>query len=130
VIPRRVALFNVHPVSDRPNEFLKRLAGLVRFALKNRQGAVSASDLAAALGQREMTVRRGLDWLAARGFVHTIAAGEQPIQLAEGGQPDQDRAAALDEEIRYLLQETAAFRTYYLRANPEAMVKTGGEPIR
>ena len=39
VIPRRVALFNANAVPDQPGEFLKRLAGLVRFSLKNRQGA-------------------------------------------------------------------------------------------
>jgi single-stranded-DNA-specific exonuclease len=125
VIPRRVALFGANTVSDQPGEFLKRLAGLVRFSLKNRQGMVTVSELVAALGQREATVRRGLDWLAARGFVHTLAAGDQSIQLAEGGQADARHTAALDEEIRYLLQETAAFRSYYLRANPVAMVKTG-----
>jgi single-stranded-DNA-specific exonuclease len=125
VIPRRVVLFNANSVSDQPGEFLKRLAGLVRFSLKNRQGAVTIHELAAALGQREASVQRGLDWLAARGFVHTISVTDQSIQLGEGGQPDQDNAAALDEEIRYLLQETAAFRTYYLRANPVAIVKTG-----
>ena len=125
VIPRRVALFNVHSVNDQPGEFLKRLAGMVRFSLKYRQGAVTVSELAALLGQREATVQRGLDWLAARGFVHTISTNDQPIQIAEGGQPDHNSASALDEEIRYLLQETAAFRSYYLRANPVAIVKTG-----
>ncbi len=39
VIPRRVALFNANSVPDQPGEFLKRLAGLVRFSLKNRQGS-------------------------------------------------------------------------------------------
>jgi single-stranded-DNA-specific exonuclease len=125
VIPRRVALFNTNSASDQPGEFLKRLAGLVRFAIKNRQGAVTISELAAAMGQREATVQSGLDWLAARGFVHTVSAGDQPFQLAEGGQADQDRSAALDEKVRYLLQETAAFRGYYLRANPVAIVKSG-----
>ncbi len=123
VIPRRVALFNANSIPDQPGEFLKRLAGLVRFSLKNRQGTVTIGELAAALGQREATVQRGLDWLAARGFVHTLAVEGQSIQLGEGGQADQNRAAALDEEIRYLLQETAAFRSYYLRANPTAIVK-------
>ena len=125
VIPRRVALFNANSASDQPGEFLKRLAGLVRFSLKNRQGKVTIRELAAALGQREATVQRGLDWLVARGFVHIIAGDDPSIQLAEGGQADQPSASALDEEIRYLLQETAAFRSYYLRANPEAIVKTG-----
>jgi single-stranded-DNA-specific exonuclease len=125
VIPRRVALFSANPGSDQPGELLKRLAGLVRFSLKNRQGTIAIPSLAAALGQRESTVRCGLDWLVARGFVHRLSATDQTIQFAEGGQPDQTRAAALEAEIRYLLQETAAFRSYYLRANPVAIVKTG-----
>ena len=127
VIPRRVVLFSANPGSDQPAEFLKRLAGLVRFSLRNRQGKVRVSELAAALGQREATIKSGLEWLASRGFVHQISVGDQTIQLVEGGQPDYNRASALDDEIRFLLQETTAFRTYYLRADPTAMINT--EPI-
>jgi hypothetical protein len=125
VIPRRVALFSANPGSDQPAEFLKRLSGLVRFSLKDRQGTVTVSELAAALGQREATIQRGLDWLSSRGFVRQINVGNQTIQLVEGGQPDHSRASALDGEIRFLLQETTAFRTYYLRADPTLMVNTG-----
>ncbi len=125
VIPRRVALFSVNPGSDQPAEFLKRLAGLVRFSLKNRQGTVTVSELAAALCQREAAVQRGLDWLASRGFVHPITVGNLTIRLVEGGQSDPNRASALDDAIRFLLQETAAFRTYYLRADPKALVNSG-----
>ena len=125
VIPRRVALFSANSGSDQAAEFLKSLAGLVRFSLKKRQGSVAIGELAAALSQRETTVRHGLDWLAARGFIHRVSASDQTLQLGEGGQPDQNRAVALEGEIRFLLQETAAFRGYYLRANPVAIVRTG-----
>ncbi len=124
VIPRRVALFSGNSGSDQPVEFLKRLAGLVRFSLNNYQGTVTIRALAATLGQREVTLQRGLDWLASRGFVHLISVGNQTIQLVEGGQPDQNRAHALEADIRFLLQETSAFRAYYLRADSASMINS------
>ena len=67
VKPARVYLFGVDPGVDRPDAFLRRLAGLVKHALKANGGRAPLAALAAATAQREATVRLGLAWLAAAG---------------------------------------------------------------
>ncbi len=70
VRPRRVfVLARMRANSDTPAAFLTRLAGLARFALNQKGGTAKISQLAAACAQRELTVRLGLEWLAAGGRI-------------------------------------------------------------
>jgi hypothetical protein len=69
VSPRSVVLCAVTSVEDRIEPFLRRLAGLLKHDLSKRQGQVYLPALAAASGQRLATVRKGIEWLEARGQI-------------------------------------------------------------
>jgi len=127
VSPATVHLFGIDPGLDHPGMFLKRLAGLTRYALSSNRGRANISTLAAATAQRKMTVRLGIAWLAARG--HLVALNEEgnELRLAEGdhvgGKPrfgdDLPRIAA---KLRALLKETAAYRAHFVRADKETLL--------
>ena len=139
VQPAEVHLFNIAPESVQLEPFLQRLAGLVKYALRTQQGRVNLPQLAAATAQSMLTVRLGLDWLMAKGYLSIVedegeelviaskreeksgAAGltrfeEQVSQVAfiEELQPS---AHSLSLQISALLKEAAAFRAYYGRAD-------------
>lgn len=76
VKPQSVYLFGLNPGLDRPDAFLRRLAGLVKHALAAHEGHVGLAELVAATASREATVRAGLDWLAARGDIELGNATE------------------------------------------------------
>jgi hypothetical protein len=117
-----VYLFAVDPRMDQVEAFLKRLAGLVKHVLGGMQGQVRLADLAAATAQREVTVQKGLAWLAAGGHLTIQEENVEEIQIAPGGQVSQAQAGALATQLQVLLHETAAFRTYYTRADKEKIV--------
>ena len=121
VSPQVVHLLGVDPGLDNPKSFLKRLAGLVKHALSAEAGQVTLSTLAAATAQREATVRAGLAWLEARGHLKVLAGEGDEIHLVRGAQGPQDlpQTAA---RLRALLEETAAYRAYFLRAPAETLV--------
>jgi single-stranded-DNA-specific exonuclease len=119
VQPERVYLFAVDPRLDQVEAFLKRLAGLVKHVLGGMQGQVRLANLAAATGQREVTVQKGLAWLAAGGHLTILEANVEEIRITSGGQVSQAEASMLAAQLRALLQETAAFRAYYTRADKE-----------
>ena len=129
VSPTTVHLFGMDPGLDHPGTFLKRLAGLTRYALSSNQGRASISTLAAATAQRKTTVRQGIAWLAARGHLVVLNLDEEDdeIQLAEGdhmgGKPrfgdDLSRIAA---QLKALLEETAAYRAHFARADKETLI--------
>ena len=112
VLPHQVTWFGVSTSTEQITPFLTRLGGLVRFALNNRGGQVTLSELAAATGQRDITIRKGLAWLAAQGLIALTEVDPIRISLAAAGLPDPARSTALKSELTFLLQETAAFRTF------------------
>ncbi|MBN1262594.1 MAG: single-stranded-DNA-specific exonuclease RecJ, partial [Anaerolineae bacterium] len=125
VTPRRVIVFGVDPGIDRFDPFLKRLAGLVKYAVNFREGRAPLLALAAATSQRLRTVRKGLAWLAARGYIVIERWGEDAVVVCrptpavttvpvEGTGP-------LDTELRGLLEETAAYRKHFVRADVGAL---------
>ncbi len=139
VSPQVVYLFAVDAGLDEPRAFLQRLAGLVKRALNVHDGRVSIVTLAAATAQREATVRLGLAWLVARGhwvLVDDEAGGEGgeglpagELRLAPGdGWPD-EQLPQLTVELRALLAETAAYRSYFARVDPVVLFAVD-RPIR
>ncbi len=119
--PTTVYLFGRDPGLDRPEAFLQRLAGLVKHALKHREGRARLAELAAALAAREATVRQGLAWLAAAGHIEVTAAAADEILLAAGDgvrRPDMASAAV---RLEALLAETAAYRRYFATADASSL---------
>jgi hypothetical protein len=100
-----------------PSSFLERLAGLVKYAQRVYDGRVSVVQLAGATGQREAAVRRGLDWLAAKGQVTVKWLDGDRAQVTPGGPRDEPATELLQDAIRALLAEAAAYRAYFRQAN-------------
>jgi single-stranded-DNA-specific exonuclease len=120
--PQKVVLFGVNPGLDDPELFLKRLAGLTKHALRTNEGRVSISTLAAATAQRESTVWAGLAWLTARGFLAVASAGDDEVRLTAGaGKADAD-LPRVTAHLKALIEETAAYRAYFARAEKETLV--------
>lgn len=128
VRPRRVRLFAEDPGMDRPDPFLRRLTGLVKHALAARDGLVPLAALAAATAQREATVRLGLAWLVAGGHIRVTADADGEVQLAAGGgipaNPAEQTVAAT--RLRAALEESAAYRAHYRRAEGVQLVAQKG----
>lgn len=121
VSPQRVHLFAADPGADEPKAFLERLAGLMKYALRLRQGHVSLSDLAAATGQLSKTIRTGIAWLESQGYIRVITETNEELSLQPGGEPDQKKARLLFDKLTLLLNETSAFREFYRRVDPETL---------
>lgn len=122
VMPSTVALFSGPAGKDDPQSFLMTLSGMVRHALRTKSGEISISKLAGILNQREAVVQSGIHWLIARGFVHSTESNGDTVVLAEGGTAQMQTAAELEKRIQAMLEETAAFRAYYLRADPDELL--------
>ena len=137
VIPPQLALVNLVTAEDRLELFLRNLLGMAKFALARRGGELHVPAVAAGLGQRELTVRRGLTWLELFGRlqvqswqtgdrVRLAAAAEPASREPATGHPAQEGLRAIAQaELQALLAEAAAFRAFCRRAPLEAWL---GEP--
>jgi len=110
--PSTIILFAIDPADAAVEDFLRRLAGLVKFAIAKRGGQASLARLAAAAGQRESAVRLGLRWLEERGLVQVASLSEDgQIQLAQGSGTPAYVGETL-KQLTQLIEETAAFRRF------------------
>lgn len=129
--PRWVHLFALDPGLDEPDTFLRRLTGLVRYAVAHYGGNLDGpllERMAALTAQRATTVRWGLRWLAAQGQV-TLTEGAESWQVAAGpGTANPVAAREASEQLRQLLGETAAYRAYARQADPHILLAVGAGP--
>jgi single-stranded-DNA-specific exonuclease len=123
VSPRRVYLFGQMPGADEAQGFLQRLAGLVKHVL-NSGGQAGLTALAAATAQREATVRLGLEWLAARGQVQIVQIAGDTVTLAldEARTQLHDTPQDVQTRLEARLEETAAYRKFFRRADVEKLI--------
>jgi len=122
VKPKKVYFFGVSPRAEKADEFLSRLAGMVKFIINQLGGKTTLEELAAATGQREGAIRLGLEWLAAGGHV-SIAREEDAVLLSAGnGQLNQYLQRELYLAVKGILEETLAYRAHFARANVDSLL--------
>ncbi|HEB66251.1 MAG TPA: single-stranded-DNA-specific exonuclease RecJ [Chloroflexi bacterium] len=118
VQPQTVVLVARDPRLDEPQVFLRRLAGMVKYALQTYEGRIVLEKAAAALAQRLDTLLAGLAWLAAEGHITLLEGDEETYRVGTGsGKRQPQEAAALAGRIRSLLEETAEYRRYVRQAD-------------
>jgi len=122
VSPTTVYLFGIDPGLGYPEAFLKRLAGVTRHALSSNEGRVSISTLAAATAHREATVQAGIAWLVARGHLVVLEENGDELHLAAGSQAVSANLPTATARLRALLEETAAYRAHFARADKETLL--------
>ncbi|HEY2981553.1 MAG TPA: single-stranded-DNA-specific exonuclease RecJ [Anaerolineales bacterium] len=121
VQPRRVRLYGRSPVEEKTDAFLKRLAGLTKYAISRRSGNATLEELIAATAQREASVSLGLEWLRAGG--HIVFDGQQSLNIHAGdGIANQYAQKELFIALRGLLEESAAYRRHFATAPAEALM--------
>jgi hypothetical protein len=106
---------------NKTDQFLSHLAGLTKFTINQRHGMVKISELAAVTAHREITVRLGLEWLSAGGHLSLEEEdGNYQIKAGEG-----EASLYLQRElyivIKGLLEETAAYRAHFVRAEAKSI---------
>jgi single-stranded-DNA-specific exonuclease len=113
VKPKNIYLFAIDPKMDEYKVFLTRLAGLIKFLLRTKNGEGRLELLAAATSQTENTIRMGLLWLEAKGMIKILHREENNFQLTSGSGSEKSDLAELTNDLKSLLSETAAYRQHF-----------------
>ncbi|MBI5295941.1 MAG: single-stranded-DNA-specific exonuclease RecJ [Chloroflexi bacterium] len=122
VKPKMVYVFAIPPAEEKPDDFLKRLAGLCKFALNQHGGQATLSALAVAMAARESAVEIGLQWLAAGGHLSVSVDGDAVTLSATKPEGNPYLQKELFVALRGVLNETAAYRKYVSSANLETLL--------
>ena len=125
VNPKTIVLCAVDNLDDRFDPFINRLAGLLKHDLNQRGGHVDITRLSAALGQRLVTTRKGIEWLEAAGQIQVVEWSENQIVIERDNGQRSDETDEIKSALRVLLAETAAWRAYYHRMTVEQIRSIG-----
>ncbi|OGO61903.1 MAG: hypothetical protein A2029_12830 [Chloroflexi bacterium RBG_19FT_COMBO_47_9] len=120
--PEEVYLFGIHPGFDQPETFLKRLAGLIKHTLKTNRGNVRLSELAVASAHRIRTIHAGITWLEAHGHIIVLEQEGDQLVAQQGTNTSSGNARQTALQLKALLDETAAYRSYYLKSDQNALI--------
>jgi single-stranded-DNA-specific exonuclease len=121
--PKKVYLFGVSPEPEKPDAFLARMAGFAKYVINQKGGKVKVAELAVATGQREGVIRLSLEWLAAGGHI-SIQRDEGTVVLSTGnGESNQYLQRELYLAVKGILEETAAYRAHFQRAEAESLME-------
>ena len=124
VQPDEIYLFAKDPGLIERGAFLQELAGLVKFALRIRQGQVELERAAARLGHRADTIEAGLEHLEATGVLAILNRGKELWQVGAGTkQPDAESGELTGARLDARLAETFAYRQYLLQVPPDALAR-------
>ena len=122
VKPIKVILIGVSPSTDRLDRFLKRMIGLVKFSLKTKHGRVNLTELTAAMAHKEITVRVGIDWLSVQGYSSRYTSDGDEIIFSNEDRRVSNETSMITEQLKTLLEETAAFRAFFTKADPDTLI--------
>lgn len=114
VNPEKVLVFGIDPGLSDPRSLLERLAGLVKYTLNQKGGRTGLAELAAATAHRQTSLRLGLECLARQGQFSVIYLPDGQLQFSPNAQPDLKAAEAAATQLALDLQETSAYRTFFL----------------
>jgi single-stranded-DNA-specific exonuclease len=119
---KKVYFFGIQLIPDKMNMFLTNLGGLIKHCLNNKITSINLKSFAVQLCQTEDTILLGLSWFNAHGnisFLHDLTGN---VKLNKTSNPSVDELPAIEQKIITSLKETSAFRSYYLRVNPENLL--------
>jgi single-stranded-DNA-specific exonuclease len=118
--PTRVILAFSSSFAENPNVMLKHTAGLIRYAVTNREGLASIHELAEAANAREETIFAIIEWLAYSGKISVLAKDNDLLDftICEKTE-DLPKKINAEKTISFLLNETQAFKKYLHRLSFE-----------
>lgn len=105
-------------------EFIRLLVGLIKYTINHKNGVLNIIDAAVFLSEKEITVKRGLDYLRANGVLSYEYISYHEVLVSKDGSADKGMTNLRGRQLSKLLKESAAFRRYLKNKSIEKIENT------
>ncbi len=122
VNPENIILGNSKVKNDSMNEFLKRISGMVKYIINQKNGLADIETMASAIGQRIVTIDAAIRWLAAKGQISIYEHPDTTMLIKQRGTTNDEVAILYEHHIKFLLNETYNFRKWFLEVSPDRLI--------
>jgi single-stranded-DNA-specific exonuclease len=122
VKPGEIFLFGLNPQADDQQEFIKKISGLLRFAITHKDGVLDLELLAARTSQTSIAVKTAINLIEAKGSITILSSKFPLIKIGRGGQSNQEKENKIENDLHLILKENIAYRKFYLNADPGTLL--------
>ncbi len=122
VKPGEIFLFGLNPQADDQQEFIKRISGLLRFAITHKDGVLDLELLAARTSLTFIAVNTAIHLIEAKGSITILSSKFPLIKIGRGGRSDQEKANKINNDLHLILKENIAYRKFFLIADPGTLL--------
>jgi single-stranded-DNA-specific exonuclease len=125
VQPQKIIITGQMPANHDLETVLKRIAGAIRYAVRQYQGVLDVLKVAASIAQTRDFVQAALSWFAARGdiTISHLDGIEHPVVTLDDAQQDDDRKRDALVTLTQLYEEADAYRSYFMRSSVEKILE-------
>jgi single-stranded-DNA-specific exonuclease len=117
--PEMIHLFAQPAEPSRPAEILKRLLGLIQYAIQHYDGWIAIEKMAALTALPEPLVTLGVDLILSRAFFRLLARESGRLHFAPGASRPLPESQDLEDGFTRLAAEVTAFRALFRRTRLE-----------
>jgi single-stranded-DNA-specific exonuclease len=125
VQPQKIVVMGMIPTPNDLEILLKRIAGAIRYAVRQHEGVLDVSKVAASVAHTPEFVQAALNWFAARGDISVSRTQEtkHPVVSLADDQLDESRKQDTLVTLSQLQEEAEAYRNYFIRSSVEKILE-------
>lgn len=109
-----IFITDLHPADKSFKKFIKMLMALIKYNLNHENGIFNLRRAAVTLSEKEITIKRGIQYLAARAMLNYEYISYDEILISKGGIEDKGLSNLRAKQLHNLLEESSAFRRFIL----------------
>lgn len=121
--PEEVYLFAVSAEPSRPADLLKRLLGLIQYAVEKYDGCITEEKMAGLTALPESIVQLGVDIILSRSLFTLASRQGNLLKFDKGDGRPINGSQDLEEDFIRAVAEVNAFRKIFQRASLEEIIK-------
>ncbi len=115
--PLEIYLFNIASIDDSFNTYMKKMIGHLNYCIKQKNGEANIIELEVAIGQTDKVIGKSLEFLREKGDIEFLLNGKEMV-VTRVNRPRSLNLEKVKQDLIDLLEEVAAFRSYFLRVDP------------
>jgi hypothetical protein len=123
--PKRILVFGLQPAITTMKAFLERLGGLIKFAIKHKNGKTTLDALASACAVTKTSIRLGLNFWETLGNLQVEYKEDEVILSLVDKFPNSGLKETYQLLLQASLEESQTYRRYFQKGDLRNFMPSG-----
>jgi len=119
--PNKIAFFALDPDVQTLKKFITKLHGLLKFIQENNIGSFDSLKASQSIAVTPALIDVGLQWIHLHGD-YDLSLFSPDCKILPGPRVNLEGFEIVDQKLKFLLREVAAYRSYFSKAKLETLL--------